>query len=70
MPLYTLRNRPNAGHIHVSIDGQLVSMLDGLKWPVNDLKPGPHSLSAEFVAADHGPFRNPVIAAEQVEVSP
>jgi hypothetical protein len=46
---------PNEGHIHLFLDGALVSMSYVL---ANDLQvaPGIHRLEAEFVAVDHGPF--------------
>lgn len=50
------------GHIHVSVDGQLVSMAYGTSQDL-DLKPGQHAVQAEFVAIDHAPFANRVIAA-------
>jgi hypothetical protein len=53
---------PDTGHIHLSLDGALVSML-GDTVQVVDLRalpPGPHTLTAEFVAADHLPFDPPV----------
>jgi hypothetical protein len=53
---------PNEGHIHVSVDGQLVSMAYGTTQDL-DLKPGDHSVQAEFVATDHAPFANRVVAA-------
>jgi Family of unknown function (DUF6130) len=49
---------PDVGHIHLSLDGQLVSMTFGTV-QVLDLRgvaPGRHTLQAEFVAADHAPF--------------
>jgi hypothetical protein len=58
-----LQITPNEGHIHVSIDGKLISMSYGLTQPVNSLAPGSHTLQAEFVANDHLPFATRVIAA-------
>jgi hypothetical protein len=53
---------PNEGHIHVSLDGKLVQMAYTATTTVNDLAPGEHTLQAEFVANDHLPFANPVLA--------
>jgi hypothetical protein len=68
VPLTTLRNRPNAGHVHVYVDGRLFAMASGLRQDVQDLSPGRHVVRAEFVAADHGPFEPPVQATVVVEV--
>ena len=60
VPATSLRLVPNEGHIHLSLDGSLIAMT-GLVGDVS-AAPGPHTLSAEFVAIDHGPFQPRVIA--------
>jgi hypothetical protein len=57
--------RPDVGHIHVSIDGQLLTMSTATRSEVDisALSNGEHLLQAEFVAADHGPFDPPVVAS-------
>jgi membrane protein implicated in regulation of membrane protease activity len=45
---------PDEGHVHLFLDGFLVSMT-GLTQQI-DVAPGSHSLEAEFVAVDHLPF--------------
>jgi hypothetical protein len=55
VPFTSARLVSNQGHIHLFVDGALVSMSLALSRTL-DVSPGRHVLQAEFVAADHGPF--------------
>lgn len=56
----TTRLAPDEGHIHLLVDGKIVSMLYGLDQEV-EVTPGTHLLQAEYVANDHFPFNPRVI---------
>jgi hypothetical protein len=55
--------RPDEGHIHLSLDGQLVAMPSQLTDPLPLLRAGRHTVEVEFVASDHLPFADRVVAA-------
>ena len=56
------------GFVHVYVDNKLVSVLYGLTQKLPTLDAGSHSVRVEFVAADHAPFANQVVAATQFKV--
>jgi len=60
---------PNEGHIHLILDGRLVSMMSSTD-QVLPLSPGTYRLKAEFVAVDHGPFAPPITASVTFRVVP
>ncbi len=62
--------RGDQGHIHVSIDGKLVQMAYTNHAQLTGLTPGPHTLQASWVATDHLPFANAVVAAVLFQVQP
>jgi hypothetical protein len=57
----TTRVEPDEGHIHISVDGETITLLGGLREEVPGLEPGTHLLEVEFAAGDHGSFEPPVI---------
>ena len=63
VPQVTGPVKPDEGHIHVSLDGQVVAMAYGDTQTLKALTPGQHSVQVDFVATDHLPFKNRVTAA-------
>lgn len=63
MPLTSIHLVANEGHIHLYVDCDFVSMT-GLVSSIT-IPPGEHTLRAEFVAIDHGPFHPRVLASVQ-----
>jgi hypothetical protein len=61
VPATTKDITPTTGHLHLSLDGKLISMNYQATQTLPDVPPGPHVLKVEFVAADHLPFDPRVI---------
>jgi hypothetical protein len=66
----TTRIRPDQGHIHLLVDGKLVTMNYGLNERLPSLSPGQHLVQVEFVAADHVPFDPRVLTQAAFTVKP
>jgi len=64
VPVASAHITPDTGHIHVSIDGKIKSLLAGLNYDATGLTPGTHLLTVEFVAADHGFFDPRVLVSQ------
>ncbi len=61
--------RPDEGHLHVMLDGSLITMTAKLETTLPDVAAGEHLLKVEFVANDHAPFNPRVIAATSFEAT-
>jgi hypothetical protein len=66
----TTRVRGDEGHIHLYVDGKLVTMNYGLRQRLPALPPGQHVVQVEFVAADHAPFEPRILTQAAFEVAP
>lgn len=64
----TMDIRPDEGHVHLSLDGETISLLAGLEETIKRVEPGTHLLEVEFVAGDHGPFEPRVLQSVTFEV--
>ena len=65
----TTRIQGDEGHIHLYVDGKLVTMNYGLHQRLPQLPPGQHVVQAEFVAADHAPFDPRVLTQAAFQVA-
>lgn len=68
VPQTTTAVAPDEGHLHVLLDDRLISMTEGLEQSIQQVAPGLHRLTVEFVAADHAPFDPRVVAVVAFEV--
>ena len=66
----TTRIRPDQGHIHLLVDGELVAMNYDLDERVPNLSPCHHLAQVEFVAADYAPFDLRVLTQAACTVKP
>ncbi len=60
---------PHEGHIHLYVDGRIVSMNYKLSDTVR-VGPGTHTLRAEFVANDHLPWDPRIVSQVAFQVKP
>ena len=65
----TTRIQGDEGHIHLLVDGKLVTMNYGLRQRLPRLPPGQHVVQVEFVAADHAPFEPRVLTQAAFQVT-
>jgi hypothetical protein len=65
----TTRIQGDEGHLHLLVDGKLVSMNYGLTQRLPQLTPGQHVIQVEFVAADHAPFDPRVLTQAAFDVA-
>lgn len=61
---------PDQGHLHLTLDGEVVTMNFSTTDTLTDVSPGLHTLQVEFVASDHLPFDPRVIEQVTFQVKP
>jgi hypothetical protein len=61
----TSSSNPREGHLHIYVDGEIISMPTTLESSVT-LEPGAHTLTVEFTSADHTSFNPKVTDAVEV----
>jgi hypothetical protein len=69
VPATTTKIVPNQGHLHVTLDGKLISMNYGLSEKLPKMSLGTHLVQVEFVASDHLPFDPRVITQAAFQVN-
>jgi hypothetical protein len=69
VPATTTKITPDQGHLHVTLDGKLISMNYGLSEKLPEMRLGTHLIQVEFVASDHLPFDPRVITQAAFQVN-
>jgi hypothetical protein len=69
VPATTTKITPNQGHLHVMLDGKLISMNYGLSEKLPKMTLGTHLVQVEFVASDHLPFDPRVMTQAAFQVN-
>jgi hypothetical protein len=68
VPATTASITPDQGHLHLSLDGEIVSMNFRPTAELHNVSAGIHVIQVEFVASDHLPFDPRVIEQVTFEV--
>lgn len=64
----TTNLKPDEGHLHVLLDGRLISMTLGVVQEIPNVPSGLHVVRVEFVASDHIPFNPRVVDSVSFKV--
>jgi hypothetical protein len=68
VPTTSTNLKPNEGHLHVYLDGKIVSMNYQTTDTLHNVSEGMHLLRVEYVATDHAPFDPRVFAQVTFDV--